>query len=65
MGAWSEDRRSSGKTETEGDERLSKEKIRLIIKLLRALLKGKCVGTPGVEAKLSPRQEATSTSKFA
>jgi hypothetical protein len=65
MGAWSEDRRSSSKTETEGDGRLFEEKNRSIVELLRALLKGKCVGTPGVKAKLSPRQEATSTSKFA
>jgi hypothetical protein len=65
MGAWSEDRCSSGKTETEGEGRLSEEKIRSIVELLRALLKGKCVGMSGIEAKLSPKQEATSTSKFA
>jgi hypothetical protein len=48
-----------------GEGKLSKEKIRSIVELLKALLKGKCVGMPGVEAKLSPRQDATSTSKFA
>jgi hypothetical protein len=51
--------------ETMGDGKLSEENIRSIVELLRALLKGKCVGTPGVEARLSPKQDATSTSRFA
>jgi hypothetical protein len=65
MGAWSKEWHSSGTTETMGGGKLSEEKIRLIIELLRALLKGKYVSMPGVEAKLSPRQDVTSTSKFA
>jgi hypothetical protein len=48
-----------------GAGRLSEENTRSIIELLRALLKGKCVATPSVEARLSPRHEVTSTSKFA
>jgi hypothetical protein len=47
-----------------GEGRLSDENIRSIVELLRALLKGKCVATPGIEARLSLRQDATSTSKF-
>jgi hypothetical protein len=64
MEVWSEKSHSSGKTVTKGIEKLSKENIRSIIELLRALLKGKWVGMPGIEAKLSPRQEVTSTSRF-
>jgi hypothetical protein len=62
IGVWSEESCSLGKTVTTGEEKLSEENIKLIIELLRALLKGKCVGMPGIEARLRPRYEAVSTS---
>jgi hypothetical protein len=65
MGVWSDERHSSGKTETRSKGKLSDVKIKLIIELLRALLNGKWVGMYGIEAKLSPSEEVTSTSKLA